>query len=81
MDKRISYNRLWKLLIDRGINKTQLKQMSGVSTTSIAKMGKGENLNTDVLLKICSALNCSTDDIMEVVDNNQTNGGLKRGKN
>ena len=71
MDKRISYNRLWKLLIDRGINKTQLKEMSGVSTTSIAKMGKGENLNTDVLLKICSALNCSTDDIMEVVDNNQ----------
>ena len=79
MDKRISYNRLWKLLIDRGINKTQLKQMSGVSTTSIAKMGKGENLNTDVLLKICSALNCSTDDIMEVIDNNQTNDGLKRG--
>jgi DNA-binding Xre family transcriptional regulator len=71
MDKRISYNRLWKLLIDRGINKTQLKQMSGVSTTSIAKMGKGENLNTDVLLKVCVALGCSTDDIMEVVDNQQ----------
>ncbi|MDR1961098.1 MAG: helix-turn-helix domain-containing protein [Gracilibacteraceae bacterium] len=70
MDKRISYNRLWKLLIDRGLNKTQLKRMSGVSTTSIAKMGKGENLNTDVLLKICIALGCSTDDIMEVIDNN-----------
>jgi DNA-binding Xre family transcriptional regulator len=73
MDKRISYNRLWKLLIDRGINKTQLKQMSGVSTTSIAKMGKGENLSTDVLLKICISLGCSTDDIMEVVDNNPDN--------
>jgi DNA-binding Xre family transcriptional regulator len=71
MNKRISYNRLWKLLIDRGINKTQLKQMSGVSTTSIAKMGKGENLNTDVLLKICIALGCNTDDIMEVIDNSQ----------
>jgi DNA-binding Xre family transcriptional regulator len=77
MDKRISYNRLWKLLIDKGINKTQLKQMSGVSTTSIAKMSKGENLNTNVLLKICIALGCSTDDIMEVVDNSQIDSDSK----
>ena len=77
MDKRISYNRLWKLLIDKGINKTQLKQMSGVSTTSIAKMSKGKNLNTDVLLKICIALGCGTDDIMEAVDNNQINSDSK----
>jgi DNA-binding Xre family transcriptional regulator len=70
MNKRISYNRLWKLLIDKGINKTQLKQISGVSTTSIAKMGKGENLSTDVLLKICIALSCSIEEILEVVDIN-----------
>jgi len=79
MDKRISYNRLWKLLIDKGLNKTQLKQMSGVSTTSIAKMSKGENLNTDVLLKICIALGCGTEDIMEVVDNNLSDHLAKRG--
>jgi DNA-binding Xre family transcriptional regulator len=77
MDKRISYNKLWKLLIDKGINKTQLKQMSGVSTTSIAKMSKGENLNTDVLLKICIALGCGTDDIMEVVNNNRMDSNSK----
>jgi len=53
--------------------------MSGVSTTSIAKMSKGENLNTDVLLKICIALGCGTEDIMEVVDNNLPDRLAKRG--
>lgn len=62
----ISYNKLWKLLIDKGMNKQELKQLSGVSTTSIAKLGKGENITTDVLLKICRALNCDVSDIMEV---------------
>ncbi|ACL18701.1 transcriptional regulator, XRE family [Desulfitobacterium hafniense DCB-2] len=63
----ISYNKLWKLLIDKGMNKQELKQLSGISTTSIAKLGKGENITTDVLLKICKALNCDIADIMEVV--------------
>ena len=63
----ISYNKLWKLLIDKGMNKQDLKQLSGVSTTSIAKLGKGENITTDVLLKICKALNCDVTDIMEIV--------------
>jgi putative transcriptional regulator len=49
----ISYNKLWKLLIDKGINKKELKRISGVSFASIAKLGKGENIQTDVLLKIC----------------------------
>lgn len=71
MDKKISYNKLWKLLIDKGMSKTDLKYASGVSTTSIAKMGKGENITTDVILKICHALNCGTDDIMEVVEDQQ----------
>jgi len=71
MDKRISYNRLWKLLIDKDMSKTDLKHASGISTTSIAKMGKGENITTDVILKICHALNCGTDDIMEVVEEKQ----------
>jgi len=61
----ISYNKLWKLLIDKGINKKELKKISGVSTASIAKLGKGENITTDVLLKICEALDCDISDIME----------------
>jgi DNA-binding Xre family transcriptional regulator len=65
---KMCYNRLWKLLIDKGLSKTDLKKISGVNTTSIAKMGKGENIQTDVLIKICKALNCNTDDIMEVVE-------------
>jgi putative transcriptional regulator len=82
MTKKISYNRLWKLLIDKGMNKKDLKEMSGVSTTSIAKLSKGESVTTTVLLKICEALNCSTDDIMEVVElpppeNNESSGDRK----
>ena len=64
---RFSYNKLWKLLIDRGINKKTLREMSGISATSVAKLGKGGNVNTDVLLRICDALNCDFGDIMEFV--------------
>lgn len=62
-----SYNKLWKLLIDKGMNKKVLREKSGVSTTSMAKLGKGENITTDVLLKICECLNCDISEIMEVV--------------
>lgn len=65
---RFSYNKLWKLLIDCGINKKALREMSGVSATSVAKLGKGANVNTDVLLRICNALNCDVGDIMEFVN-------------
>ena len=64
---RFSYNKLWKLLIDRGITKKTLREMSGISATSVAKLGKGGNVNTDVLLRICDALNCDVGDIMEFV--------------
>jgi len=64
---RISYNKLWKLLIDKNMNKNDLKEVSGISTASIAKLGKGENITTDVLLKICDALDCHLYDIMETV--------------
>jgi len=73
--KRICYNKLWKLLIDKGMNRKDLKRVSGISTTSIAKMGKGENITTDVILKICTALDCGTDDIMEVIEERQSEGG------
>ena len=62
----ISYNKLWKLLIDKNMNKQDLKRVSGISTASIAKLGKGENITTDVLLKVCKALDCDIVDIMEV---------------
>jgi len=62
----ISYNKLWKLLIDKKMNKQDLKNAAGVSTASIAKLGKGENITTDVLLKICKTLDCDVSDIMEI---------------
>lgn len=72
MAKVISYDRLWKLLIDKKMNRTELKEKSGISTASLAKLGKGENLTTAVLLKICSTLDCNISDIMDVVDDDQT---------
>lgn len=54
---RISYNKLWKLLIDKNMNKNDLKATAGISSASVAKLGKGENITTDVLLKICESLN------------------------
>lgn len=65
---RISYNKLWKMLIDKNMNKQDLKALSGVSAASIAKLGKGENITTDVLLKICKALDCHLEDILETIE-------------
>ena len=63
----ISYNKLWKLLIDKNLNKKELIKLSGVSSSSIAKMSKGQNVTTNVLCKICNALRCDFKDIMEYV--------------
>lgn len=63
----ISYNKLWKLLIDKNLNKKELIKLSGVSSSSIAKMSKGQNVTTNVLCKICNALKCDFKDIMEYV--------------
>ena len=77
-----SYNKLWKLLIDKRMNKKDLRLAAGVSTAVIAKLGKGENVTTDVLLKICSVLDCDIADIMEIersqssqLQNNRDNNG------
>ena len=64
----ISYKKLWKLLIDRDMKKKDLMAISGVSQSSVTKMGKNENVNTEMLVKICSALKCDIADIMEVID-------------
>lgn len=63
----ISYNKLWKILIDKGMNKQDLAAKSGVSSASIAKLSKGANITTDVLIKICESLDCTLEDIMETV--------------
>jgi putative transcriptional regulator len=65
----ISYKKLWKLLIDRDMKKKDLREASGISTASMAKLGKNENVNTEILIKVCKALNCDISDIMEIVDN------------
>lgn len=66
----VSYNKLWKLMIDRGINKTQLCKNARISTNAMAKLGKNEDVRVDVLAKICVELGCSVDDIMEIVPEN-----------
>lgn len=62
---QFSYNPLWKMLIDRGLKKRELQEMSEVSATSIAKLGRNENVTTEVLLRICESLDCDIQDIME----------------
>lgn len=69
----VSYKKLWKLLIDRNLNKKELIKISGISTTSIAKLTKGQNVTTDVLCKICKVLSCDFKDIMEYIP--EKNGG------
>ena len=69
---RISYNPLWKMLFDKGMNKKELRELSGISTASMAKLGKGENITTDVLLRICTALNCQISDILETLPDEET---------
>lgn len=64
---RISYNPLWKLLIDKNMTKKQLREVSKISTASLAKLGKGENITTDVLLRICEALDCNINEIIETL--------------
>ncbi len=67
----ISYKKLWKLLIDRDMKKKDLQKLAGISSASITKLGKNENVNTDILQKICSALECDISDIMEMVPGKQ----------
>ena len=62
----LSYNKLWKLLIDRNITKNELHELTGVSKSTLAKLSNGENVNTDVLERICIALNCDISDIVEI---------------
>ena len=64
----ISYKKLWKLMIDQNLNKTQLKDKAQISTNAVAKLGKNESVSMDTLEKICRALRCDIGDIMEFID-------------
>ena len=66
----VSYKKLWKLLIDRDMKKKDLCAVAGISHASMAKLGKNENNTTDVLVKICTALQCDISDIMELTPKN-----------
>ena len=63
----ITYKKLWLLLLDKGMSRQDLRLKTGLSTASLAKLSKGENITTDVLLRICEALDCNITDIMETV--------------
>lgn len=69
----ISYKKLWKLLIDKDMKKKDLQKAAGISSASITKLGKNENVNTEILQKICSALECDIRDIMEMVSDINNN--------
>ena len=71
----VSYNKLWKLLIDKEMSRTQMRLKAGISTKALAKLGKNESVNIDILIKICAALDCDITDIMEFVCEPSTNNG------
>lgn len=63
----VSYNKLWKLMIDKKLSKTELTHIAGISTNAMAKLGRDEDVRVNILEKICSALNCSVEDIVEFI--------------
>ncbi len=63
----VSYNKLWKLLIDKGLNKTDLRELTGIGSNTMAKLGKNQQVSMDVLMKVCEKLDCDIADICEFV--------------
>lgn len=70
---KLSYKKLWVKLVELDMKKTELAKKAGISSASVAKLGKGANITTDVLLKICEYLNCDISDIVEVVPDDSAN--------
>lgn len=64
---KVSYKKLWKLLIDLDMKKKDLCALAGISPASVTKMGKGGHVTTEILSRICTALNCQVKDIMEII--------------
>ena len=69
----VNYNKLWKKLIDLEMSRTQMRLKAGISTKQLAKLGKNENVNTEILVKICEALGCNVDEIMDIVEQKEDN--------
>lgn len=67
---KLCYNKLWKLLIDKNMTKKDLRIKTGMSTSSLAKLGKGESVTTNLLVRICEELNCDISDIVEIAQEN-----------
>ena len=63
----VCYNKLWKILIDRDMSKTELIKAAKISTNAMSKLGKNEDVRVEVLVKICGVLNCSIDDILDII--------------
>ena len=75
---KINYKKLWHLLIDRDMTKTDLREACGLSTASLAKLTKGQNVNTDILVRICSYLQCDISDICEIIHDETQKEGAER---
>lgn len=73
----LSYNKLWKLLIDKGMTKTEMRLKADISTTTLAKLGKNETVSMDVLLRICKVLKCDISDVMEITNEEKDDNGNK----
>ena len=71
----ISYDKLWKLMIDKKINKTQLSEKAGITTNAMAKLGRNESVQVETLVKICNVLNCDIEDIVEIEKDEGDNNG------
>lgn len=71
----VCYNKLFKLLIDRGLKKTEFAKLAGISANTLAKLSKNENVSMDVLIKICRALDCSLDDIVDILPETKATKG------
>lgn len=66
----VSYNKLWKLLIDKNMKKMQLKEMAGIGSTTLSKLSKNQPVAMEVMMKLCSVLECNIGDIMDIVEKN-----------
>ena len=69
----VSYNKLWKLMIDRGMNKTDLRELTGIGTNTLAKLSKNQAVSMEVLMKICNKLNCDISDVCEFIKEDAEN--------
>ena len=68
----VCYNKLWKLLIDKKMSRTQLRKAAGITSNALAKLGKDEDVRVETLVKVCSVLGCTIDDIMDIIPNGES---------